>query len=77
MPAFSSAAMVSATIGRTPVWPEARVFSRMRIKARMTSGSTISPSPAACERISERCRAARSSGSMCLVASAPKPVEMP
>ena len=33
--------------------------------------------PAACERMSERCSWARSSGEMCRLASAPNPVEMP
>ena len=47
------------------------------IRPRTTSRSTSAPVPAACERISERCSWARCSGGMCLVASAPKPVEMP
>ncbi len=77
MPALSSAAMVSATTGRIPVRPDASVLRRRNISARTTSRSTGSPMPAACERISERCSCARSSGEMCRFASAPKPVEMP
>ena len=35
------------------------------------------PTPAACERISERCRSRRSSGEIAVVASDPNPVESP
>ena len=45
--------------------------------ARTTSASTSVPVDAAWERISERWSWARSAGSMCRVASAPKPVDTP
>lgn len=77
MPALSRAAMVCATSGRTPVRPEASVFIRRNISARTTSRSTTGPIPAACERTSDRCSWARSSGLMCRTASAPKPVDTP
>lgn len=77
MPALRIAAIVSATSGRTPVRPEASVFIRRNISARVTSRSTAGPMPAACERTRERCSCARSSGLMCRTASAPKPVETP
>ena len=77
MPALSIAASASAVAGRTPVRPVASVRSRSSISARTTSRSTSGPAPAACERTSERCSAARRSAGMCRVASAPKPVEMP
>ena len=67
----------AAVSGRTPVWPVASVDSRSSIIARTTSRSTSGPRPAACERISDCCSSARCSTGMCLVASAPKPVEMP
>ena len=67
----------SAVEVRTPVRPVARVDSRSSIIARTTSRSTGSPEPAACERISDCCSAARDASGMCLVASAPNPVEMP
>ncbi|CAB4343982.1 unannotated protein [freshwater metagenome] len=54
MPALSSAAIVSTTMGRTPVCPEHKVLSRSAINARTTSRSTGAPMPAACERINER-----------------------
>ncbi len=73
----SNAASACAVPVRTPVCPVASVDSRSSIIARTTSRSTSGPDPAACERISERCRSARWAGGMCLVASAPKPVEMP
>ena len=77
MPAFSRAAIVSATTGRTPVRPLVSVFRRSSISARTTSRSTGAPIPAACERISERCSCRRSSSAMCRVASAPNPVDTP
>ena len=77
MPAFKIAAIVSTTIGRTPVWPLQRVFKRSNINARTTSRSTGVPNPAACDRINELCSCCRSSGETCLVASAPNPVETP
>ena len=77
MPAFSTSAMVCATSGRTPVCPEQTVLSRRNISARTTSRSTRGPMPAACERTMLRCSWARSSGLMCRVARAPKPVETP
>jgi len=75
--ALSMAAYVRATCSRTPVRPVASVDSRSRSMARTTSVSTSGPEPAACERIRLRCSWARSSTGMCLVASAPKPVETP
>ena len=75
--AFKRAAYASAVVARIPVRPVHIVESRRAIMARTTSLSTGSPEPAACERMRERCNWARISGSMCLVASAPKPVEIP
>ncbi|CAM5397782.1 hypothetical protein SFUMM280S_02524 [Streptomyces fumanus] len=69
--------MVHATSGRTPVRPEQTVFSRRNISARTTSRSTRGPIPAACERTMLRWSCARSSGLMCRVARAPKPVLTP
>jgi hypothetical protein len=77
IPAFSRPASVSTVAARMPVWPLARVRRRSNINARTTSRSTVGPAPAACERISDRCSAARRSGGMCRVASAPKPVDTP
>ena len=77
MPRSSRAASSSAVASRMPVRPVANVDSRSSISARTTSVSTGSPEPAACERISERCRSARLDGGMDVLASAPKPVEMP
>jgi hypothetical protein len=77
MPAFSTAASVSATTGRMPVRADASVFSRRNISARTTSRSTGWPAPAACERMRLSCSFARRSGLICRVARAPKPVEMP
>ncbi len=75
--ALSRAASVRAVSTRMPVRPVASVDSRSSISDRTTSVSISGPEPAACERTSERCSWARRSGGMCLVASAPKPVEMP
>ena len=69
--------MAVAVAGRIPVRPVHRVDNRSSIIARTTSVSTGVPEPAACERISEVCRAARREAEMYVVASAPKPVEMP
>ncbi len=77
MPESSRAARVSAVCGRTPVCPVASVDSRSSISARVTSRSTSGPEPAAWERISDCCSWVRRPGGMCLVASAPKPVEIP
>ena len=77
IPALSTAAISSATSGRTPVRPVASVERRSSISPRTTSRSTSGPEPAACERISDFCSWARISVGMCRVASAPKPVEMP
>ena len=77
MPALSSAAIVWAVTGRAPVRPEQSVLSLSSMSARTTSRSTSGPQPAACDRMSERCSWVRLSCGMCLVASAPKPVEMP
>ncbi|CAB4651528.1 unannotated protein [freshwater metagenome] len=77
MPAFNTAAIVVATTGRTPVRPEASVFRRSVISARTTSRSTGAPTPAACERMRERCNWARCSTDTYRFASAPKPVETP
>ena len=77
MPALSIAASAAAVRGRIPVRPLARVASRSSISARTTSVSTGAPLPAACERISEVCSAARRCGGIEVVASAPNPVEMP
>ena len=60
-----------------PVRPVASVEMRSSIRARTTSRSTSGPEPAACERTSERWSWWRFSTGMCLVASAPKPVETP
>ena len=76
-PAFSSAAIVSATSGRAPVRPVASVRRRRKSIARTTSRSTGGPMPAACERTSERWSSSRRSGGMRVVASEPKPVETP
>ncbi len=77
IPALRIAAIVSTTRGRTPVRPDATVFSRRNIRARTTSRSTRGPMPAACERTMLRWSCARRSGLMCRTASAPKPVETP
>ena len=63
--------------GWTPVWPVASVESRSSIIARTTSRSTSGPLPAAWLRIRPRWSAARRSGAMWRVASAPKPVLTP
>jgi hypothetical protein len=76
-PASSIAAYASAVATRTPVRPVASVESRSSISARTTSRSTAGPDPAACERIRLRCSCARRASGMCVVASAPKPVETP
>jgi hypothetical protein len=75
--ALSRSAYAWAVLTCTPVRPVARVDSRSSIRARTTSVSTSGPEPAACERISPRCKAARCSTGMCLLARAPKPVETP
>ena len=77
IPAFNNAAIVWAMTGRTPVRPDASVLSRSVMRARTTSRSTGSPTPAACERINDRCNCARCSTDTYLLASAPKPVETP
>ena len=76
-PALSMAARVSATTGRTPVRPPARVFRRRNISARTTSRSTGGPMPAAWLRMRRTWSSWRRSAGMCRVASAPNPVEMP
>jgi hypothetical protein len=76
-PALSSSTYLSATTGRTPVRPVASVCRRSSIVARTTSRSTSGPELAAWLRTSERCRSRRRSGTMCVVARAPKPVETP
>jgi hypothetical protein len=53
------------------------LVKRDTIIARTTSVSTSGPTPAAWERMSERCRSRRWSGEMNVVASDPKPVESP
>ena len=61
MPALSRAASVSAVSGRTPVWPVARVRqAQQHQRARRPRARPRGPSPAACERTSERCSWARS-----------------
>src|SRR5215218_14118 len=55
----------------------ARLRARSSIIARTTSGSTGGPMPAACERISARWSSARRGAGIGVVASDPKPVEMP
>ena len=45
--------------------------------ARTTSRSTGGPTPAACERIRDRCRSTRRSAGIGVVASEPKPVDTP
>ena len=77
MPAFSIAAYTCTVSSRTPVRPVARVASRSSISARTTSRSTSGPEPAACERTRLRCSWARCSLGMCVVASAPNPVDTP
>ncbi len=77
MPAFSIAQYAWAVDGRTPDTPLQRFVRRDTIMARTTSVSTSAPTPAACERISDRCRSRRWSGEMNVVASDPKPVESP
>ena len=77
IPASSIAAYVSTTTGRTPVCPEARVCRRSSMRARTTSGSISVPVPAACERMRDAWSCRRRSGAMKVVASAPKPVEIP
>ncbi len=47
------------------------------MSARTTSRSTSGPEPAACERTRQACSCARRSAGMNVVASAPKPVEIP
>ena len=51
--------------------------TRSSIMARTTSFSIGAPIPAACERISACCSSARRSGAMDVLASAPKPVDIP
>jgi len=77
IPALSILAYVCAVDRRTPVRPVASVDSRSSIVARTTSASTTGPEPAACERTRDRWSWARRSGGMCLVASAPNPVDTP
>ena len=77
MPAFRSAAIVSATIGRVPDHPIASVRARSTIIARTTSRSIGGPIPAAWERTSAFCSSARRSGGIRTRASEPKPVETP
>ncbi len=77
IPASSIAAYVRAVRSRTPVRPVASVASRSSISARTTSRSTSGPEPAACERTRLRCSCARRSTGMCVVASAPNPVDTP
>ena len=68
---------VSATAGRTPDSPIARVRARSSIVARTTSTSAGGPTPAACERMSAICSSGWRRGGMRVPASAPKPVETP
>ena len=63
--------------GRAPVRAVVRVCRRSNMVPRTTSRSTSGPLLAAWERTSERCKSARFSGGMCVVASAPNPVETP
>ena len=77
MPALSTASMVSRVSTRMPVCPDARVLARRNISARTTSRSTVGPVPAAWERTRDFCSRVRFSRGMCLLASAPKPVEIP
>ena len=67
----------AAVSGWMPVWPVASVESRSSIIARTTSRSTSGPVPAAWLRTRLRWSAARRSGAMWRVASAPNPVETP
>ena len=76
-PAFSRARIVSASSGRAPERPMARVRARRSIIARTVSVSIAGPIPAAWERISARWRSSRRSGAMRTEASEPKPVETP
>ena len=77
IPALSRPARAVTTSGRTPVRPVLSVCSLSAIIARTVAGSTRLPMPAACERVRLTCRAARRSGAIATVASAPNPVETP
>ncbi len=77
MPAFSSPAILSASTGRAPEKPIARLRARSSIIARTTSRSTAGPTPAACERTTARWSSSRRSAGMRTVASDPNPVETP
>ena len=61
-PAASRASIVSATTGRAPEKPIARLRARRNTIARTTSRSTSGPIPAACERISAICSSAERVG---------------
>ena len=76
-PWFSTASIVSTTIGRAPEKPIARLRARRNVIARTTSRSTSGPIPAACERISAVCSSAERSAGITVLASAPKPVDTP
>ena len=76
-PSFSRAINASTSSTLTPENPMARVFARIAIIARTTSGSTNGPAPAEWLRKRERWSSRRSGVGMCVVASAPKPVVTP
>ena len=76
-PALSMAIRPSATSGRAPEQPMARLRARSSTMARTTSRSTSGPMPEACERISASCSSAVRSGGIEVVASEPKPVVTP
>jgi len=77
MSAFSIPARASTVDGRHPGVPGGQGTQPQQHQRAHHLGSTAAPAPAVCERMSERCRAARRSGGMCRVASAPNPVDTP
>lgn len=77
MPAFSIANCSSAIWGRAPEYAMARLRARRKSIARTTSGSTVSPMPAACDRTNATCSSAVRSAGMTVLASEPKPVVTP
>ncbi len=76
-PPLSRRSSAAASSGRAPVTPVASVRARSSTMARVTSGSTGSPIPAAWEAMSDRWSRVRSAGGIHRVASPPKPVEIP
>src|SRR5439155_772194 len=77
MPSLSIAIRASASTGRTPDSPIARVRARRSMVARTTSWSTGGPTPAACDRMRASWSSGCRSGAMRVPASAPKPVDTP